>query len=149
MSTTTMPRSVKTFAALYYAVAALQLANLVRGLATTYPEVGTRSRAALDSAWGQTFLLVVFSLVVVIPALMTWLAASRRQNWARIVLVVMFAHGTWFELTPVATNVFSKLDLNTARFLVITASQAVGLCLAFSPAANGWFSPADTRAVQA
>lgn len=73
---------------------------------------------------------------------LVWLAAHRRQNWARMVLLVSLV----MSVISVAAMVNETgWQLETFIDFVSAALTAAGLFFSFTGDAQGWFAPQDGR----
>jgi len=91
-----------------------------------------------DDALESTRLAVNFIAVLMTLGFMQliWLAAHRRKNWARIVLVVAAA----LSVASIATTVSETgLQFSTFVDIISTALTALGLYCSFTGDAQGWF----------
>jgi hypothetical protein len=130
-----MPNAVRLFAMLSYGSLALGLLAIIVLLPMMVP-----GYAPVQSPLGGLAHLsptVLFSFVF--PAALVWLAAWKRQGWARIVLAVFFVFGV---LSVVVTNAISDVGSwpVVAFFALQTFLQGLALAFAFSPAARPWFA---------
>jgi len=91
-----------------------------------------------DDTVESTRLAVNFIAVLMTLGFMQliWLAAHRRKNWARIVLLVAAA----LSVASIATTL-SKTGLQFSTFVdvISTALTALGLYCSFTGDAQGWF----------
>ncbi|MBN9581997.1 MAG: hypothetical protein J0G37_10920 [Afipia sp.] len=121
-----VPRNVFGFEVLLY------LSLLIDSLSAAFID------RAPEGMTGQEALAVNFIAVVMILALvqLVWLAAHRRQNWARMILVAALVLSV---LSIVASVGQIGLGFSTVVDVVSTALTAWGLWLSFTGDARDWF----------
>ena len=91
-----------------------------------------------DDVSDSTRLAVNFIAVLMTLGFMQliWLAAHRRKNWARIVLLVAAA----LSVASIATTLSeSGLQFSTFIDIISTALTVLGLYCSFTGDARGWF----------
>jgi hypothetical protein len=125
-----MPSNVRTFAVLCYL-------SLVIGIFQAVLSFDDSVTAAAHLG-GARFVLIVDIGVVAFLALIFWLVAFRRQNWARWLLLVMCVIGL-----PLTIMTFSALlqsaPTQAAVSIFQTVMQIVALYLVFTGNAKAWF----------
>ena len=130
-----MPHAVQMFARLSYGSLVLGLLSSIYLLPKLMASLG----AQFDALGGIAFLAPVLLFSVAIPALLIWLAASKQQNWARIVFAVLFVLGVVFTLfDPTALKIGGLPSM--AIFAIQTLMQGAGIAYVFSAAAKPWFN---------
>jgi len=88
---------------------------------------------------GLAFMSVILLFACAIWILLLWLAARRRMNWARWVLLVFFLVG----LVPFLLNlvdIFGTSMLSGSLGTLQLAMQSVALYLAFTGNSRPWFA---------
>jgi hypothetical protein len=123
------PRSVRYFELLMYASVLVGIAIPL----TKYREFITPE--FLDS--GFLFLLLLPASLILLRLVLIFLAAHRKANWARFVLLVLFL-GSFlgiFGLVGSSDPVF--IALNVGRIIL----EFTAFCFVFSSSANKWFEP--------
>lgn len=91
-----------------------------------------------DNLSDSTKLAVNFIAVMMTLGFMQliWLAAHRRKNWARMVLLVAAA----LSVASIATTLSETgLQFSTFVDIISTALTVLGLCCSFTGDAQGWF----------
>lgn len=73
---------------------------------------------------------------------LTLLASRRRKNWARWVLLTMFAFGIALMIWQVKAVFSMGYPLLTA---LVTVMQAIALVLLFTPQSAAWFRAAQPQ----
>lgn len=121
-----VPRNVFGFEVLLY------LSLLIDSLSAAFID------RAPEGMTGQEALAVNFIAVAMILALvqLVWLAAHRRQNWARMILVAVLVLSV---LSIVVSVGQIGLRFSTVVDVVSTALTAWGLWLSFTGDARDWF----------
>jgi hypothetical protein len=95
-----------------------------------------------DDTSESTRLAVNFIAVMMTLGFMQliWLAAHRRKNWARIILLVAAA----LSVASIATTLSETgLQFSTFVDIISTALTALGLYCSFTGDAQGWFRQAE------
>ncbi|MGD9839012.1 MAG: hypothetical protein AB7F72_11945 [Afipia sp.] len=95
-----------------------------------------------DDLSDSTKLAVNFIAVMMTLGFMQliWLAAHRRKNWARMVLLVAAA----LSVASIATTLSETgLQFSTFVDIISTALTALGLYCSFTGDAQGWFRQAE------
>ena len=133
-----MPQSVRQFATLFYASLVFGLIAIAYLMPTIMQRAGLPFRGLADIATIAPTLFFSFA----IPALLVWLAASRRKNWARIALAVFYVLGLGLSLADTAAFQLGGAPL-IAIFALQTLLQAGALLLVFSTSARPWFAQAE------
>lgn len=137
-----MPSAVSMFARLSYGSLLIGLLGSVYLL----PKLLASMKVELQAVGGWSFIAPVLLFSFAIPLLLIWLAASRRKNWARVLLAIMFLLG--LAITASDTSAFQIGGWPSIAFFVVqTLVQAVALYYVFSAEAKPWFakpSPAQS-----
>lgn len=131
-SDVTVPKHIFYFEVLLYLSLLLDSLSMVFR-SDTFNDLGemTPPEAKLITA----VLLLFFVFLV-------WLAAHRRQNWARMVLLVSLV----MSVISVAAMVNETgWQIETFVDFISTALTAVGLFFSFTGDAQGWFAPQNGR----
>ncbi len=129
-----MPNAVRMFAWLFYGSLVLGHFGIVAIVPMLLSGPGIEP-GALD--W-QALLSPPIIMSSALPAVLVWLAAWKRQNWARIVLAAMFGVGVASLFSPALKEAGG---LPFLAFLALqTLLQGAGLACAFSAAARPWFA---------
>jgi len=122
---TTVPYNVWRFEVLLYA--SLLLDTLIVMFSATPEDISGETAAVANFANALLILLFVF---------LVGIAARRRQNWARWVLVVALALSV---LSLIGELSFNGLQFDTVFELISAALTASGLYYAFTGDARDWF----------
>jgi hypothetical protein len=131
------PSNVVLFEELRYLAIGLALVEILLGwsqLAAGSDKIGGPRTIGFIAFYVSSFFIVLI-----------WLAARERKNWARWVLLILFAVAipAYFpRFDPSAGVTISKRILRFGQF----ASQAIALFLTFTGNARGWFVRTDRLA---
>lgn len=91
-------------------------------------------------------LLLRQSLSLIIFVFLTWMAARRRKDWARWIIVVFLG----LRGIALVTTILSAVLLSRFSSLIILAEpilQIIALCYIFSSSANKWFGTSSETVV--
>lgn len=131
-SNVAVPKHIFYFEVLLYLSLLLDSLSMVFR-SDTFSDVGeiTPSAAKLITA-----VLLLFFVYLV------WLAAHRRQNWARMVLLISLV----MSVISVAAMINETgWQLETFVDFISAALTGTGLFFSFTGDAQGWFAPSDGR----
>ncbi|MBN8981319.1 MAG: hypothetical protein J0I29_08600 [Rhizobiales bacterium] len=81
---------------------------------------------------------LVTAALILLFIYLVWLAARRRKNWARMILMVSLALSAVSIVGTVSDN---GIQIETVIDVVSAALTAFGLYLSFTGDAVGWFAP--------
>jgi glucan phosphoethanolaminetransferase (alkaline phosphatase superfamily) len=85
---------------------------------------------------------LVTAVLILLFVYLVWLAARRRQNWARMILLVSLV----FSMISVAAMINETgWQLETFVDFVSAALTGAGLFFSFTGDAQGWFAPSKGR----
>ncbi|MBX9711523.1 MAG: hypothetical protein K2X60_10860 [Xanthobacteraceae bacterium] len=126
-----LPKHVFYFEVLLYL--SLLLDCLTAAFLDRTPDDVSEMTARLLSLTNAVLLLFVFYLI--------WLAAHRRKNWARMVLMAFLLLSVASIVTAVGDN---GLDFGTLIDTASAALSAIGLGFSYTGDAKGWFDNATT-----
>ncbi len=131
-SDVTVPRHIFYFEVLLY------LSLLIDSLSMVFRD---DSFSDLNEITPSAAKLITAALLLFFVYLV-WLAAHRRQNWARMVLLVSLV----MSVISVAAMVNETgWQLETFVDFISAALTAAGLFFSFTGDAQGWFAPQDGR----
>ena len=83
---------------------------------------------------------LVTAAFIMLFALLVWLAARQRRNWARWILCAAFGFSVVSLFQMLGEN---GMEFGTAIDTLSTALTAAGLYFSFTGDAVGWFDPAQ------
>jgi heme/copper-type cytochrome/quinol oxidase subunit 4 len=124
----TVPRNVLWFEVLLY------LSLTLDALSVAFQD-RTPSAAMTEST--IAFATVMAACMIVLLVYFVWLAAQRRKNWPRWVLVASLVLSV---LSLVQITGESGVQLDSAIEIVSCALTAAGLYFSFTGDAKGWFN---------
>ena len=132
-----MPRNVVIFERLMYTVIALGVLMALLDSARIAALTGVGAGVVLV---GSVLSLAIFGLLV-------WLAARRRKNWARWILLIVAVIG-FFMAYPQLANAFRSNALLGSVHVVQYLMEVVALWFVFTGDAKDWFrKPATAEPV--
>ena len=102
--------------------------------------VGTLPIAFTRAAWSLLALAITGAYLGVL-ILLVWLAARRRQNWARWLLFALFVLVTATELW--SARLYLRYPLEASLQVAITLLEAAAYWFAFTGASKDWFAGRD------
>ena len=121
-----MPKTVARFETLM--LAALGLGAIVAALEDWGP-------AFYAGLW---FVLGVQAAMLAVALVLIWLAARRRQNWARFLLLGLFLLGLPAALLTLPT-LFRWMPVGGALSVLQLLLEAAAFAHVFAPASGAWF----------
>lgn len=127
-----MPKTVARFETLM--LAALGLGAIVAALEDWGP-------AFYAGLW---FVLGVQAAMLAVALVLIWLAARRRQNWARFLLLLLFLLGLPAALLTLPT-LFRWMPVGGALSVLQLLLEAVAFAHVFAPASGAWFRKARRK----
>ena len=117
----------------------LMYASIIASLAMPFVQFGQYFTSQYFSAFAALMVFFVPLSLAIGRLVLVFLAAHRRMNWARIVLLALFfTHFT--ELFDIVRRIFSNPVFALLSVVPILLGAAA-LCFAFLPSANRWFGP--------
>ncbi len=131
-----MPSNVSWFEKLMYGSLALGLAVMLLDGARVV------AKPEVQQMGGLPFIFTVGLFVLAIMALLVWLTARRRMNWARWVIAIFFVLGMFGFVPQLLETISANL---AAGLLNITQAlmQAAALFFVFTGNARPWFQKAQ------
>jgi hypothetical protein len=126
-----LPKHVFYFEVLLYL--SLLLDCLTAAFLDRMPDDVPERTAGLLSLTNAVLLLFVFYLI--------WLAAHRRKNWARMLLMAFMLLSVASIVTSIGDSGF---DFGTLVDIASAALTAIGLGFSYTGDAKGWFDNAAT-----
>ena len=133
-----MPSNVTRFEWLYYASLALYLVQVI----LTY---GDQYAFAVRLGLGNPFILATNAITIAAYVLLIRLVARRRKNWARWILLFLFA----LSLTATGMQLGPMLRMSTTEGLLSLGTlllQGAGMFLIFTGNAQEWFRQPEPAA---
>ena len=125
-----MPSNVRNFAILSYLSLLL---GIVQGFLMFDESVAMAAKVG-----GELFVLGVQIGTIVVLAVLYFLIAFGRQNWARWLLLVLFVIGLPFVVLSYPA-LFSRAPVQGVVSLLQTVMQILALYLVFTGNAKAWF----------